>query len=226
MTEPLHPNGYVGPTTKRAAFTSLETHPLVLDLILLREFGVEYLAWEAETLWTEIEKTWGTTTSEVNKNRIQAIRTCHVRSSPYREWEVFENVACALNGVAPRFDLLQRPSAPHAASALDMLQQIRDDAPISDEIYRYCAAVLLDTGVAWGPGPLVPANKYVAPHVGKELQERVAHLVGKGRIPSFDGTTNEDDTQVMKSVAIQDYCAFLSDQLLRQVELLLPKQET
>lgn len=223
MNERVSPEGYIGPQSVRAAFTSPDSHPILLDLILLREFGAEYLTWEAETLWAEVEKTWGTTTSEVNKNRIQAVRTCHLRTSPYREWEVFENVANALNGVIPRFDLLQRPSTPHAAAAVDILSQIRDDVPIDQEVYRYCAAVMMDCGLAWGPGPLSPSNTYVVDLVGKDLQDRVAAAVGKGKVPTFDGTANDDDTQVMKAVAVQDYCAFLNSQLLQQVDLLLPK---
>jgi hypothetical protein len=224
MSKRVPPEGYAGPESTRAAFTDQDSHPIVLDLILLREFGTEYLAWEADTLWTEIRKTWGTTTSTMNQNRIQAIRTCHVQASPYREWEVFENVAAALNGVPPRFDLLQRPSAPHAAAALEIIQQLRDDVPVRDEVYRYCSAIMMDQGVAWGPGTLLPCNKYVGRMVGKPLQERVARSVSSGRIPTFDGTANEDDTQTMKSLAIKDYCALLSQQLLQQVNHLLPKQ--
>ncbi|MBT3327892.1 MAG: hypothetical protein HN396_16835, partial [Gemmatimonadales bacterium] len=144
--------------------------------------------------------------------------------SPYRAWEVFENIAVALNGIPPRFDLMQRPSAPHAAAALDIIQQLRDDVPVEDEVYRYCSAIMMDTGVAWGPGPLLPCNKYVSRIVGKKLQSRVSRSVASGRTPTFDGTANEDDTQTMKSLAIQDYCAFLSQQLLQQVNHLLPKQ--
>ena len=44
------------PTTKRAAFTNPATHALVLGLLLLKEFGPEYLAWEPETVWAEVEK--------------------------------------------------------------------------------------------------------------------------------------------------------------------------
>lgn len=208
------------PVTKRAAFTNPSTHALVLGLILLKEFGPEYLAWEPETVWTEVEKTWGTTVSEINKQKIQAVRLCYVQESPYRDWEVFEDVAAALNGVIPRFDILQRPTAAHAAEALDMMLQIRENYPIQDQIYRYCAAVLMDTGVAWGPGPLSPCNKYLTPTVGQALQNRIESAVSRGRVPTFDGT-NEDDTQIMKSTTIKDYCDFMSKQLLDQMRQLM-----
>lgn len=208
------------PQSRRAAFTNPISHALILGLILLKEFGPEYLAWEPETLWTEVEKTWGTTVSEINKNKIQGVRLCYVQESPYTSWEVFEDLAAALNGVIPRFDALQRPTAAHAAAAIDMMQQIREDRPISDQIYRYCAAVLMDTGVAWGPGPLLPCNKYLTPSVGEALQRRIEHAIQRGRIPTFDGT-NEDDTQIMKSTTIKDYCDFMSQQLLQQMRQLM-----
>lgn len=208
------------PTTKRGAFTNPSTHALVLGLILLKEFGPECLAWEPETVWTEVEKTWGTTVSEINKNKIQAVRLCYVQDTPYREWEIFEDVAAALNGVIPRFDVLQRPTAAHAAAALDMLGQIREGYPIHDQVYRYCAAVLMDTGVAWGPGALSPCNKFLAPMVGEALQGRVESAVSRGKVPTFDGN-NEDDTQIMKSTTIKDYCDFMSKQLLNQIRQLM-----
>lgn len=208
------------PQSRRAAFTNPLTHALVLGLILLKEFGPEYLAWEPETVWMEIEKTWGTTVSEINKNKIQGVRLCYVQESPYQSWEVFEDLAAALNGVIPDFGALQRPTGAHAGAALDMMLQIREDYPIAEQIYRYCAAVLMDTGVAWGPGPLLPCNKFLAPMMGAELQGRVEAAVQRGRVPRFDGT-NDDDTQIMKSTTIKDYCDFMNQLLLHQMRQLL-----
>ena len=94
MNERVSPEGYIGPQSVRAAFTSPDSHPILLDLILLREFGAEYLTWEAETLWAEVEKTWGTTTSEVNKNRIQAVKS----TKSYLERQTLE----AICGVAEK----------------------------------------------------------------------------------------------------------------------------
>lgn len=208
------------PMTHRAAFTSPTTHPLVLGLLMLQEFGVEYLAWEAETCWSEINQTWGTTVSEVNRNKIQAVRTCYVQESPYMKWEVFEDVALALNGVVPQFDVLQAPAPAHLAAAIDVMLRIREKYVLSEQVYRYCTASLLNSGVAWGPGSLEPCNQFLRPFVGDELQRRVERAVVQGAVPKFDGTANDDDTQIMKSLTIKDYCTFMSAQLRHQLQVL------
>lgn len=210
-----------GPQTPRQAFTSRHTHPLVLNLMLLKEFGSEYLGWEPETCWVEISRTWGTTISEINRNKIQAVRTCHVTEDPYDRWEVFEIVATGLLGMPPKFDVVQRPTPHRAAFTLDVMQQINDSIKPSDEIYKYVAAVLLDNGVCYGPGPLEPCNKYVANLSDAAQQSRVRKAVSMRKRPSFNGK-NDDDVQVMKATSIKDFLEYTSRLLIVQLKKLLP----
>jgi len=201
------------------AFTNKNTHPLILNLLLLKEFKKEYLAWEPETCWVEIGRTWGTTISEINRNKIQAIRTCHVSDQPYELWEVFEKVAMGLLGLPPRFDLIQK-STPHRASvALEIFGHIREDKDISKEVYKYVAACMLDYGMVYGPGPLEPCNQHTKSFASKGQQERVKVRVSKGATPKFDGT-NPDDIQVMKSLSVKDFNTQISKMLLDQLKRL------
>ena len=206
---------YSGPFTPKAAFANKSSHPLLLDLILIKKIGPEYLEWEPETLWAEISKSFNTTIAEVNKAKIQAARTCHVTESPYETWNIFEKVTVAFSGGIPRFDLLQK-RRPHMCSAsLDVMKLLKD-AKVSDEVYRYIAAVMLDDGMCYGVGPLLPCNKYLRKFIPQSLQNRVKALVEKGRSPSFDGTTNED-IQVFKTRSVEDYSAYDSQRLLSQI---------
>lgn len=211
---------YIGPSTKWAAFTDRHSHPLLLDLMLLREFGTEYLGWEPITVWMEIDKTYGVVPSDINKAKIQAARTCHVTNSPYTEWNVFEKVALSLDGSLPRFDTIQKPSPSVCALGLDIMGAIRSDVPVSNEVYKYTAAVLLDDGVAYGPGPLEPANKYLQQVVDSDTANRVKLYVNRGDEPSFDGTNNLD-IQIYKSRAITDYVDFHNKLLLKQIDRVL-----
>ena len=116
-----------GPEAPKHAFTNKSVHPLVLNLLLIKEFGPEYLGWEPETCWVEISRTWGSTVSEVNRSKIQAIRTCHTTSQPYERWEIFDLVCSGLIGTPPKFDLIQKPTPHRAAFALDVMAQIKED---------------------------------------------------------------------------------------------------
>jgi len=210
---------YLGPYSKRAAFAKASTHPLLLDLILVKEFKGDYLVWEPETLWKEIELTFGTTISELNKNKVQALRSCHVVDTPYEEWNVFEKVAVSFSNSIPKFDVMQKPSPHSCATAIENMQHIREKK-ISEEIYRYVAAILQDEGHAYGPGPLKPCNQYLKSYVSKELQKKVAAALKKNTIPTFDGT-REEDVQVAKAMSIEDFVEFDSRRLLKQMNLVL-----
>jgi hypothetical protein len=210
-----------GPTVPKQAFTNRETHPLVLNLMLLKEFGSEYLGWEPETCWLEIRLSWNTTISEINKNKIQAIRTCHTTDAPYDRWEVFEKVAMGLVGLPPKFDMIQRPTPNRAALALEIMAQVKEVSKLSDEVYKYVAAVMLDHGLAYGPGPLGPCNKHITRFVGAPRQARISKAVKMRRKPTFNGK-NEDDVQIMKATSVKDFLESASRTLLTQVRKLLP----
>jgi len=189
--------------------------------MLLKEFGSDYLGWEPETCWLEISRTWGTTISEINKNKIQAIRTCHVTDDPYERWEVFELVSTGLMGLPPKFDLVQRPTPHRAAFALDVLGQVRESKLPNAEVYKYVAAVLMDNGVMYGPGPLEPCNQYLTKFVDSGKQANIKRAVSLRKRPTFNGK-NEDDTQIMKSTSIKDFLESTSRTLLVQLKKLLP----
>ncbi len=205
---------YTGPSATKKAFTNSATHPLLLDLIMVKKFGPEYLSWEPETCWQEVKLTWGTTVSESCRNKIQAVRTCHVSERPYESWEVFEKVAVGLSGMSPRFDLIQRVTPQSMAVAVDVMTQIKEKRNISEEVYRYIAAGMLDDGFVLGVGPLEPVNKYLASRVGEKLQKEVGREL-KSRRPDIS-------VQAMKSLSVKDYVESQSRALLAQLKVIFP----
>ncbi len=209
---------YSGPFTAKAAFANKDSHPLLLDLVLIKQMGPVYLEWEPETLWAEVEKTYGTTIADVNKAKIQAARTCHVVDSPYEAWNVFEKIVIAFSGGVPRFDLIQKPTPHMCSAALDTMKHIKD-SKVSEEVYRYIAAVMMDDGMCYGTGPLLPCNRYLRKFIPRSLQMRVKALVEKGTNPRFDGTSSED-IQVFKTRSVADYADYDSKKLLSQIEVV------
>jgi hypothetical protein len=210
---------YQGPFTKKAAFTSRLSHPLLLDLLLIKEFGPEYLAWEAPTVWKEIKSSFGTSISEVNRAKVQALRTCHVVDLPYEAWEIFEKVAISIAGGVPKFDVMQRPT-PHAcAMALETMRSVRDKKP-AREVFRYIAAVMLDDGYCYAPGILEPCNEFLREYTGAKLQQKVKRAVDKNIEPKFDGARDED-TQIAKTRSILDFVEYNNRRLIKQIEVVI-----
>jgi hypothetical protein len=213
--------GFPGPATPREAFSDRNTHPLVLGLLMVKECGPEYLSWEPETCWSEIRQIWGVAPSDSAKNKIQALRTCHVSDQPYERWDVFDNVAVALFGMPPRFESIQRPTPHRAAGALSIMRHVRENQTVSREVYKYVAATMLDHGHALGLGPLEPCNRFLAEQLGERVVAKVRSAVDSaGSV--FSGRPASQDVQVMKALSVRDFVESLSRMLLGQLEAVLP----
>jgi hypothetical protein len=206
------------PSAKKQLFTNAEAHPLALNLVMLKEFGPEYLGWEPETCWDEIKLTWGVNVSEANRQKIQAVRSIYVSDDTVAEWEVFENIAAGLVGNTPRLDIIQRPTPARAHIALDVIKNIREASTIKDEVYQYCAAVLMDHGMLYGPGSLEPANKFLK-GVSADDQATVRNLVRSGSVPTLS-SGGVILVQTMKSLSVRDYVRMVDASLARQIAQL------
>lgn len=142
-----------------AAFQRRDVHPLVLDVLLLSKYGPEWLSWEPETLWSEIESDFRVTPSVYARNKINALKTLHLVDTPWTEWEVFNQVVQALTDVIPDFRVLQKPSPAQIMSAVEMIRKVRL-LPYSEEVARYIAACFLSEGIFLLPPPVEFAQAY------------------------------------------------------------------
>lgn len=149
------------PLTPKSAFTRGDTHPLLLDILLLKKFGPQWLSWEPETIWSEIETEFGAKPSVIIRNKINAMKTMHLVDTPWTEWEVFNVVLQALTDNIPDFRILQKPSPDQIVSAITMMKRVKDQA-FSEEVARFIAACFLDAGVYFLPPPVDFAQRYAA----------------------------------------------------------------
>ena len=147
--------------SRRSFLAHHDAHPFALDVLLLKTFGPQYYDWEWETIRAELQRMFSTTVSELNFNKIEAMRTLHrAPDAPWSAWEVFEKIGQAVNNNIPLFDRMQRCSIEqcwHAARVLRMVRRkkFRGDVP------RYVAAVFFDEGVMYCPKDLSFAREHV-----------------------------------------------------------------
>ena len=214
MTQTLSKNATA---FRKQLFADINAHPIALNLCLLQEFGPVYLAWEPETCWDEIKMTFGVTLSDANRQKIQAMRSIYVAEEPLNSWEVFEAVAAGLVGIAPRVDTIQRPTAGRAHVALDIINHVRPNE-IKDEVYRYCAAVLMDSGIIYGPGALEPCNKFIT--ADERAREQVKNIVLGGKLPPNFSGSDVTHIQAMKSLSVRDFAKSVEQQLGQQLRKL------
>ena len=142
------------PLSKKNLFIHHDVHPLLLDVVLLKSFGVDWLAWEAETLWAEIQRVFNQPPLPMhNKNKIQAVRTAHLVEGPWEDWETFTVMSQALNNNIPNFQVLHKPTPAQIVNTVSILNRI-EQRQFSDEIQKFIAACFLDEGIYFLPKPV------------------------------------------------------------------------
>ena len=144
---------YSKPVTIRNLFTHHDVHPVVLDISLMKQFGLDWLSWDISTLWAEIKNEFKTEISELSRAKIQCLKTCHISDMPWTKWQVFEKVIQGLNNNIPSFDLMQAASIEQLYAGIDILNTIRK-LEFSDEVKLYMASSVHLEEITFVPPPL------------------------------------------------------------------------
>lgn len=170
------------PISPKNIFWNSEAHPYVLDLVLLKFFGLEWFSWLPETVFTEIERTFNKSVGDITKMKIMAVQTLHVIDSFWERWEVFEKTILALNGVWPKLGAIQPLELPQLMSGVAIANDIRKEK-FSDEVAHYVAACFLNANVTAAPTPLDFAQPYIAQ---PQYKCHDCDQIGSA-LPPFDG---------------------------------------
>jgi hypothetical protein len=141
------------PVSLQNLFTHHDTHPIVLDYALLREFGLNWLLWEPETIWSEVQTAFKTPVSELSRAKIHTLKTIHISELPWRKWQVFEKIIQGLNNNIPRWEYMQAPGIEQLYAGVDILDSLRH-VPFEPEVRLYMAAAVLNDDIIYVPPPL------------------------------------------------------------------------
>ena len=143
-----------------------DAHPITLFFVLLKRFGTDFLTWDPAALRAEIVESFQATgIAATNWQKIEAVRTVLLVTSPWTEWEVFEKVIQALNNNQVDPGIVQKCSLSRLMAGVDMMNQLDsnpsipdnlnpDTPPWSDEVQAYVAACAVEEGVMYLPPPL------------------------------------------------------------------------
>ena len=140
-------------------FSYHDAHPIALGMVILDRFGPKSMDWDHDALRKEIVDDFkATSVSDHNWQKIQAFRTILLVSSPWYEWEVFENVVQALNNNIPDPEVVQRCSVAQLMAGVDIINEVREE-PFSEDVSRYIAACAIENGITYLPEPLAFAQE-------------------------------------------------------------------
>jgi hypothetical protein len=134
-------------------FSSTYSTPVELDQMLIEKYGIEWLEWEPETLWTTIQMDFATEISRSSREKINAAKLLHLSDSFWKSWDVFEKVVIAFNGLTPLFDRVQEISLGQMLHGVLQATVIRKEE-FQGEVLSYIAARCKEDGLIWLPAPL------------------------------------------------------------------------
>jgi len=129
-----------------------DAHPVVLMLMLIDKYGMEYAEWHPDVLRLTVERD-GIALSNKVWNKIMAGRVVLASPSPWRQWEVFHWVCRALAGESPNFVYLEEPELGHLVVGYEIMQMV-DKRETSFEVDKFIAATFKSAGVPYIPQPL------------------------------------------------------------------------
>lgn len=139
--------------TSKTVFIHPQTHPIVLALIALQKYGVDWLEWEPETVQESIQKDYGNI-SDLNFSKLMAMKTLHLTDGFWKNWELFVWVAMPLNGIFPDFDVMQVPTVAQCSVAVEIADHTRRDVSYSSEVKKYLEIVHLNDSIFVPQAPL------------------------------------------------------------------------
>lgn len=118
---------------------------------LNEKFGDDWYNWEVETidrmLWVE----FGLVLSEVNRDKIQAIKYLLNSQRPFLDWWYFNQLACSFCGSIADFTSIKSPSPGMAIATTKAMRAIRPEEDFSRNVKKYICLVMIDAGIYCPP---------------------------------------------------------------------------
>lgn len=198
-------------------FQHPSTHPVVLDLLMLRKYNVEWMTWEPETILARVPQDFRTSdVSDLNLHKIQAMKTLHFIDTFWQRWEVFNWCSSAFNNIVPDFEVLQVPSTAQLLVTVDTARRVREDVEYTDEVKYFMRSSCKHDGVFCPPEPLeflevMPDHDLID---CKDISEKWPQVRRTGRAPTADTITAEQLRRML------DVYGFLKDSRTKLQEQL------
>jgi len=201
---PAEPINQIDNSVPKHIFEHPDAHPIILDLLLLKKFGPEWLLWEAETTQLHVHQVFGGTISTLNVGKIHAIRTLHNTDAYWEKWEVFNWCTAAFTNFFADFDNIQIPSVGQVAVSVDIANRVRNDIKLSEQVKTFISVVCKFEETFIPPAPLddieiIPDNDLLdMPKLKKDWEQ----VMATKKVPTEDTIESE---QIRRTLAAYNY---------------------
>lgn len=196
-----------------------DAHPIVLDLLLIHKYNLEWMLWEPETLDIRIPQDFKTSVSEVNLGKIHSMATLHLVDTFWERWEVFLWCTMALNGIPPDFESMQVPTVAQILVACDIANRTRDDMSWSPEIRAFIESVYRhdDIFLPIPPADFVTLDTEGFPIDVAEVAKKWPDVRASGKAPKDATVTAE---QLRRLLIVNHYLEESRSHLRQQLPLV------
>jgi hypothetical protein len=150
-------------------FKVQSSHPLTLLRSYIQTFGSEALEWEPFVVKTALERRLPFSLPRINYLKLLAAISVANHDQFWSSWETFHAVSQALAGKIPSVSHIDNQSVSDLMIAVDAANRIRADLsslgdvpPFSEEVMRYMAAQLHESGIWYVPEPLEFLNPLIS----------------------------------------------------------------
>jgi hypothetical protein len=118
-----------------------------LNILPILESHKDWMEWEPETIWHEMENHLDTTSiiPRTVKDIVMSVKLCLLNNMTWEKWNVFEKVVMAFNNETPIFEVVQKPSLGQISLTIEILNKIKPNI-FADEVKLYIAAVAHNDG--------------------------------------------------------------------------------
>lgn len=211
----------VAAPTRINFFQHPDSHPAVLDLLLLQKYGPEWMLWEPEVLAIRIAQDFHTQgVSDMNMGKIQAMKTLHFIDTPWQRWEVFVWCAMPLNSAFPDFEMMQVPTAAQCLVAIDIFNLTRQDVAWSDEVKIYLGAIWRHEGmfVSQEPAEFITIDRSGTDLDYDKIEKMWPQVEASGEAPTAD---TADAEQLRRMLDADRYLAEQRELFERQLKAVI-----
>jgi hypothetical protein len=110
--------------------------------------------WDIMTIEHCLWMDFGVVLSDVNADKVQAIKLLINNQRPFLDWYYFNQVACSFAGSIADFTCIKSPSPGMAIAAMKTMMEIRPDEQFSRDVKKYVCLICIHDGIYTVPPSL------------------------------------------------------------------------
>jgi hypothetical protein len=200
----------------KTAFESTATMAVVLNELMMKLYGEEWLDWDPLTVYMQLRDDYQCEPSSEAMDRLCAVQVLQVGPAFFTSLDSFLAICNSLNTGNPSFSMFNPITAAEAAWAITETSLIRDLLPFNYSIKKYVAVISKSEGVDLDEDSMSVLEHIISSADPSSNVVRDLYSEAAGVIADIRGMNDYVDEQ-LKDVASQFHKLGLDGELARLI---------